>query len=252
MGGVEPECMLQRNPPAESSCWPTAEMKRAGHPITKSKHTFRVGEIRGDWEFHKFVWKFKCGWKSNDVCFCCPATAKDFGDPSQLYWNCDENSMWNSQPFTTLDYINHRLPSHHVCNLVFEISGFFAVSWLFHGNHDSVICTLIIAYFFHHLFFLVGLGFIVIPLSTSKVLWSIWPNLTWGRSNGVWCTQSILGSCIAQMVHLCHFGLTNLVSFAKILWVSMRATGNQHDVQLLSSQVAACGSKIPLVWEMEL
>lgn len=95
-----------------------AEKRRAGTPITTMQYTFQVGEIRGDWEFHKLLWKFKCSWNSTQICFLCDAVSKDLGDPGMLYWNLDEDNSWKQTHFTTADFINKRLPSTNVCNSI--------------------------------------------------------------------------------------------------------------------------------------
>ena len=94
------------------------EEHRAGTWITNKKLQFQVVEIRGDWEFAKLVWQFKCSWKGGvniGICYRCPAMARCL-DPGLIYWNMDdENSTWAKEEFDTTDFICKRLPSRDVC-----------------------------------------------------------------------------------------------------------------------------------------
>ena len=96
------------------------EIERAGTWITEKKHQFQVCELRGDWEFHKMIWHFKCSWKGGvnvGICFRCPAMARS-NDPHLLYWDMDdENSTWVRGEFDTIDYISKRHPSQNICYL---------------------------------------------------------------------------------------------------------------------------------------
>lgn len=92
-------------------------LERSGTPITWDNRQFCVAELRGDWEFHKMVWNFKCSWKSIDICFRCPAVSKSDNDAGKLYWNCQEGCSWEQQKFSTAQFISQRLPDRHICYL---------------------------------------------------------------------------------------------------------------------------------------
>ncbi|CAL1171269.1 unnamed protein product [Cladocopium goreaui] len=87
------------------------EKDRAGTWITNKKLQFQVVELRGDWEFHKLVWQFKCSWKGGvnvGICYRCPAMVRA-RDPGLIYWNMDdENSTWAKEEFDTTDFICKR------------------------------------------------------------------------------------------------------------------------------------------------
>ena len=103
-----------------------AEAQRAGHPVTNDHHLFQVTELRGDWEFHKFVWNFKSSWVSIHVCFRCPAMTRS-DDVGLLYWNADdENSTWAQAEFSTDQYIARRLYPRHVCAMLQHLHFFWA------------------------------------------------------------------------------------------------------------------------------
>lgn len=99
------------------------ERDRAGKWITKNKLQFQVVELRGDWEFHKMVWQFKCSWKGGvnvGICFRCPAMIR-CRDPGLLYWNMDdETGTWATEEFSTAEYISKRLPSNNIWPLVLQ------------------------------------------------------------------------------------------------------------------------------------
>ena len=93
------------------------EVSRAGSWLTDKRLKFQVCELRGDWEFHKMLWQFRCSWKGGvnvGICFRCPAMAR-CDDHHLLYWDMDdENSTWAKDEFDTTDFIAKRLPSHNV------------------------------------------------------------------------------------------------------------------------------------------
>ena len=97
----------------------SAEIGRAGKPLTHAHHRFQLVECRGDWEWQKAVWEFKCSWKGGvnvGLCYRCPCMAK-CQDPGLLYFNDEENSLWAQNEFDTNDFITQRLPHRHICVL---------------------------------------------------------------------------------------------------------------------------------------
>lgn len=116
------------------------EQERAGSYITEKRHQFQVVELRGDWEFHKFIWQFKCSWKGGvnvGICFRCPAMLR-CADTGLQYWNMDDqNSTWAQQEFGTVDYINKRLPAYNICTLDMKKNVVLQLSFLL-GTVESM------------------------------------------------------------------------------------------------------------------
>lgn len=78
---------------------------------------YMVTEIRGDWQWHKKVWRFeKCSWIAVNMCHQCPAKSVS-NNPRDLYWMFDDNS-WEDCPFTTDQFIAERIPSRGICPLL--------------------------------------------------------------------------------------------------------------------------------------
>lgn len=114
-----------------------AEQALAGTWLTRQKYQFQVCELRGDWEWHKTIWQFKCSWKGGvrvGICYRCPAMVKS-NDPGLLYWNMDdEDSTWARGEFGTAEYISQRVPpvnvwiSCHYSAIVLEIAPFCLIA----------------------------------------------------------------------------------------------------------------------------
>lgn len=92
------------------------EQDLAGRQITSNNHLFQVVEVRGDWEFQKMLWSFSSSWKGINVCYRCPALSKS-DNPSMLYWNDSDNSVWATTEYTTAEFISKQLPPRHICGL---------------------------------------------------------------------------------------------------------------------------------------
>ena len=113
------------------------ERKLAGQWLTHRRHLFQVVELRGDWEFHKLIWQFKCSWKGGvnvGICYRCPAMGR-CDDADLLYWNMDdENSSWARQEFNTTDYLAKRLPANNIWTSVLlfllVLSFFWGAPWV--------------------------------------------------------------------------------------------------------------------------
>lgn len=113
-------CLYSRlNPSVGPSGQPLQDakaLKRAGAPITRQHHLFQLVECRGDWEWHKKVFRTKAAWQGHEVCYRCPAMAT--GDPTGLYFNFSENSSWSGKAFGTDDFIAQMLPERNLCPLL--------------------------------------------------------------------------------------------------------------------------------------
>ena len=88
----------------------------AGKPIA---HGIKccVTEIRGDWSWHKKVWRFakQTSWSGIRVCHWCRALAK--GEWQDLYWNISESSSWGQNTFSLDEFVEERVPSNGICFL---------------------------------------------------------------------------------------------------------------------------------------
>lgn len=89
-------------------------------PITRQRYRFQVVECRGDWEWHKKVFRTKAAWQGHEVCYRCPAMA--IGDPAGLYFNFTLNSSWYHSDFDTDTFITKMLPDRNLCHLA-ELPG---------------------------------------------------------------------------------------------------------------------------------
>ncbi|CAK9069365.1 Uncharacterized protein SCF082_LOCUS34741 [Durusdinium trenchii] len=103
-------------------------------------HKFQVVELRGDWQWHKKVFKFwECQW--NSVKTMCPfCNAKGQSDnPSELYWNLDEPIY----EFNLVEFLSQRMPPRGVCPLI-GLQGFdpSIIRWcLMHTLHLGLLYT---------------------------------------------------------------------------------------------------------------
>lgn len=94
---------------------------RAGQWVCpKNKLTFQVTELRGDWLWHKQVFRFRSSWKGGSkqpVCFKCKAWAK--GPVDQLYYHIEENSpLWSTEYPTVVDFLVDQCPDRP-CTLAY-------------------------------------------------------------------------------------------------------------------------------------
>ena len=90
-------------------------LERAGTPISKSGRRFALCELRGDWEWHRDVWRFTASWQGIKVCFRCDAVRK--GDPGFIYHNNGPNCLWRDSEFDLDQFITHRLKDQQLCQL---------------------------------------------------------------------------------------------------------------------------------------
>ena len=85
---------------------------RTGNPIVSTGQRFMLVELRGDWEWHRDVWRFhKTGWNSVQVCHRCPATSK--GDPDNSFSNSGSAlsgpCSWIQNEFNLDQFVSLRL-----------------------------------------------------------------------------------------------------------------------------------------------
>ena len=89
-----------------------AALRKAGQPLTSSGFKFQVTELRGDWSFHKKVWRFgnNTHWNGENTCHLC--NAKGISNSwAELYWNIDSN---NHMTFTLAQFLAERMPNRKI------------------------------------------------------------------------------------------------------------------------------------------
>lgn len=91
------------------------DLARAGRPLCRTRRTFCVTELRGDWEWHRDIWRFTASWQGQDVCFKCPAVTK--GNERYVYYNTGPTSSWLQEEFTLEQFISRRLKERQLCTL---------------------------------------------------------------------------------------------------------------------------------------
>eukprot|EP00435_Cladocopium_sp_Y103_P028115 s1292_g7.t1 len=87
-------------------------LRKAGKALTSQFLRFQVSELRGDWSFHKKIWRFgnNTHWNGENVCHLC--TAKGISNEwSDLYWNIESN---NHHTFTLTEFLAERLPARRI------------------------------------------------------------------------------------------------------------------------------------------
>ena len=108
---------LYRN--VHPSCGPAGESlppglaMLAGTPITTCGAVFTVTEVRGDWAWHRKLFRF-LGWTSHSMCYQCDA--KSAGDSANRYYNFNDGS-WIDRDYSLMQFIAKQLPPEGVCTL---------------------------------------------------------------------------------------------------------------------------------------
>ena len=114
----------------------TKGVQMAGKWICNDRWTFQITEIRGDWSWHKFVFRFKSSWKGGaklPICFKCKSFA--VGAPHELYYNIEENSpCWQKEHISVQEFIADQCPDLP-CRQAAQIICFF---W---GNFTTFVVT---------------------------------------------------------------------------------------------------------------
>ena len=89
------------------------DLARAGTPLTSTCRKFALVELRGDWEWHRDVWRTTATWKAVKTCFQCPAVSK--GPSEYLYHNIGDDCQWVHEEFDLDQFIARRLKDRHLC-----------------------------------------------------------------------------------------------------------------------------------------
>ena len=159
----------------------TKGVQMAGKWICNDRWTFQITEIRGDWSWHKFVFRFKSSWKGGaklPICFKCKSFA--VGAPHELYYNIEENSpCWQKR--------THKRSRVHC--------------WPMPRSTMPTSCT-------NHVFLGNFTTFVVTVKTSVRLSWHCLTEVLWYASaifitiwsGGVACMPSIWGSAMVQMV----------------------------------------------------
>ena len=94
-------------------------LELAGRPITRDHRVFAVTEYRGDWEWHRDVWRPRASWQAIQCCFKCPAVSR--GDPHYVYHNSgsmdEPECKWLQEEYTLPGFVSHSLRERQLCSL---------------------------------------------------------------------------------------------------------------------------------------
>ena len=94
------------------------DIRLAGTPITKNHDRFIMTELRGDWEWHRDVWRPSASWIGLNVCHKCPAMKA--GDSARVYYNygscAADGCMWVREEFGREQFVAKRLRSNNICS----------------------------------------------------------------------------------------------------------------------------------------
>jgi hypothetical protein len=71
-----------------------------------------VTEFRGDWKYHKQVWRLRVGWRNRYICHVCEAAR--VGD-AHLFTDFSETAQWRNTVRTFLNFMRDCLPQEEVC-----------------------------------------------------------------------------------------------------------------------------------------
>ena len=99
---------------------------KGGQQLTRDSFLFCCTEIRGDWSWHKKVWRFhRTFWTGVQICHHCRALSA--GDWGNIYWNLNDDNNWQNSEFDLDEFCQERLPPH----------GIWALAW---KTHTFQIC----------------------------------------------------------------------------------------------------------------
>ena len=94
----------------------------SGEQITSDGLRFATTEIRGDWSWHKKLWRFeRTSWNGIRMCHWCRAVSS--GEWSNLYWNLSTASDFHNNCFSLEEFMEERMPSRGICHLPALFSG---------------------------------------------------------------------------------------------------------------------------------
>ena len=105
-----------------------AQSARAGHWITHAKWRFQVTELRGDWLWHRQVFRFRASWKGgakHSVCFKCPAYATNVPTDA-LYYNIVENAPFWAKEYSLVSWLALICPDVPCALSVLKTFSFFS------------------------------------------------------------------------------------------------------------------------------
>ena len=83
--------------------------------VTRQQLRFCISEIRGDWEFHRDMWRPTAAWNSIQICMRCPAMSQ--GQKEYLYWNNEDSAKWPDEVFGVNEFVARRLKQRNLCSM---------------------------------------------------------------------------------------------------------------------------------------
>ena len=105
-----------------------ADLVRAGTPLTASNRKFCLCEMRGDWEWHVQVWRFRASWQAKNTCHLCPAQSG--GQESQYHYHYlynEPDCKWSAEEFSFNEFVSKRLKDRQLCDLTVNNASFLEV-----------------------------------------------------------------------------------------------------------------------------
>lgn len=105
------------------------QQKVAGTPLsTKYPNLcWSIVEIRGDWVFHRQLWRFKASWTSKQVCFKCNAETN--GPLAGRYYNITEDASWIAGQYTLEEFLVQQLEPRRICHWI-QTTSAVLITWL--------------------------------------------------------------------------------------------------------------------------
>ena len=84
--------------------------KAGSNIVCDGAYKFAVTEIRGDWSYHKKVFRFKnTSWNSINTCHWC--RAKSTGPYKDVFWNLETTSSWYDRNLNLDDWCEEKMPT---------------------------------------------------------------------------------------------------------------------------------------------
>jgi len=171
---------------------------RAGDWVCNSHRCFQVTEIRGDWAWHKMIFRFNSSWKAGSnmpVCFKCRAYGT--GPTQSLYYNIEENSpCWQTEYANVADFIAEQCPPSpcHMAKTMVTIYVLFVFAFA-RGGSVAVSSNITFFQIYSNNGLVTCLCLAKVPWCSSSTSTKIW-------SSGAACTPSTWDFAILQTVGL--------------------------------------------------
>lgn len=89
----------------------------AGQWLTAKHDKFTVTELRGDWEWHRKIFRFRASWKATTKSICFRCTAVGEGAPGMRYYDIGNDSIWLREGHGVETFLSQQLKDKHLCSL---------------------------------------------------------------------------------------------------------------------------------------